>query len=120
MEEQFRFVASYVALALETLVVLIVAWGALETVFAVIRHVTSPTRTHRSGRHLWLRFAGWILLALEFALGADIIRTAIAPTWEDIGKLGAIALIRTFLGFFLGKDMETIGEPEKAQTSTDA
>jgi uncharacterized membrane protein len=61
-----------------------------------------------SGRRTWLRFAAWILLSLEFALGADIIRTAIAPSWEDIGKLGAIAAIRTFLGYFLGRDIETI------------
>jgi hypothetical protein len=63
-------------------------------------------------RAVWLRFAGWILLSLEFALGADIIRTAIAPTWDDVGKLGAIAAIRTFLGFFLGRDLETVEEAE--------
>ena len=36
----------------------------------------------------------WLLLALEFELAADIIRSAIAPTWQDIGQLGAIAVIR--------------------------
>jgi len=37
-------------------------------------------------------FAGWLVLALEFLLAADILRTAISPTWNDIGQLAAIRL----------------------------
>jgi uncharacterized membrane protein len=48
----------------------------------------------------------WLLLALEFALAADIIRSAISPSWGDIGQLAAIAAIRTFLNYFLEKDLE--------------
>jgi uncharacterized membrane protein len=55
--------------------------------------------------HEAVGFAAWIMLALEFALAADIIRTAIAPTWQDIGMLGAIAAIRTALNWFLAKDI---------------
>ena len=47
------------------------------------------------GRQIWIRFATWILLALEFALAADLVRTAVAPTWDDIAKLAVIATIRT-------------------------
>jgi uncharacterized membrane protein len=47
-----------------------------------------------------------LALALEFQLGADILSTAIAPSWEQIGKLGAIAVIRTALNFFLSKEMQ--------------
>jgi uncharacterized membrane protein len=43
---------------------------------------------------------------LEFALAADIARTAIEPDWEDIGMLAAIAAIRTALNFFLERDLE--------------
>jgi uncharacterized membrane protein len=50
------------------------------------------------------------LLGLEFELAADIVRTAIAPTWNEIGQLAAIALIRTFLNFFLEKDLEEYEE----------
>jgi uncharacterized membrane protein len=42
---------------------------------------------------------------LTFQLAADIIETSLAPSWEDIGKLAAIAAIRTFLNFFLGRDL---------------
>ena len=54
----------------------------------------------------WRRFGVWLLLGLEFELAADIIRSVIAPSWTDIGQLGAIAVIRTFLNYFLEKDLE--------------
>ena len=52
-----------------------------------------------------LTLARYLALALEFQLGADILSTAIAPGWEEIGKLGAIAVIRTGLNYFLTKEM---------------
>ena len=51
-------------------------------------------------------FAGWLVLALEFLLAADILRTAISPTWTDIGQLAAIAAIRTFLNYSLSHDLQ--------------
>jgi uncharacterized membrane protein len=52
-----------------------------------------------------LTLARYLALALEFQLGADILSTAIAPTWDQIGKLGAIAVIRTALNYFLSMEM---------------
>jgi len=52
-----------------------------------------------------LTLARYLALALEFQLGADILSTAIAPSWNQIGKLGAIAVIRTALNYFLEKEM---------------
>lgn len=48
----------------------------------------------------------WPLLGPEFELAADIIGSIVSPTWQDIGALGAIAVIRTFLNYFLEKDLE--------------
>ena len=48
----------------------------------------------------------WLLLGLEFELAADIIGTVVSPTLQDIGELAAIAAIRTFLNYFLEKDVE--------------
>jgi len=59
---------------------------------------------------IWLRFGVWLMLGLEFELAADIVRTAIAPSWTEIGQLGAIAVIRTFLNYFLERDVERYGE----------
>ncbi len=52
-----------------------------------------------------LRFGIWLALALEFQLGADILATTVAPSFESLGKLGAIALIRTFLNYFLNHEL---------------
>ena len=48
----------------------------------------------------------WLALGLEFALAADILRTAIAPTWREIGQLAAIATLRTALNFFLEREID--------------
>ena len=52
-----------------------------------------------------LSLARYLALALEFQLGADILATAISPGWEEIGMLGAIAVIRTALNYFLMREM---------------
>lgn len=46
-----------------------------------------------------------LALALELELGADILNTAVAPTWNDIGLLAAIAVLRTALNYFLEREL---------------
>ncbi len=53
-----------------------------------------------------LTLSRYLALALEFQLGADILSTSISPSWDQIGRLGAIAVIRTALNFFLSREME--------------
>lgn len=53
-----------------------------------------------------LTLARFLAIALEFQLGADILSTAVAPSWDAIGKLGAIAVIRTALNYFLSREMQ--------------
>ncbi|MGF1519891.1 MAG: DUF1622 domain-containing protein [Nodosilinea sp.] len=67
---------------------------------------------HRRGQEfpfnqVRLRFGIWLALALEFQLGADILSTTVAPTTQDLIKLALIAVIRTFLNYFLGREMAT-------------
>ncbi|GGJ64887.1 DUF1622 domain-containing protein [Deinococcus aquiradiocola] len=54
-----------------------------------------------------LRLARWLAVALEFALAADILRTAVAPSWDEIGKLAAIAALRTLLNYFLQREIDS-------------
>ncbi len=61
-----------------------------------------------------LKLARYLALALELALGADILATAIAPTWDQIGKLAAIAVIRTALNHFLRRELEEPGRAPAA------
>lgn len=112
MEEWLRFIASSAALVLELTVVVVVLLGAAEAVLRAALRLARGQSGAWSRRAIWLGFAAWILLALEFALGADIIRTAIAPSWDDIGKLASIAAIRTGLSFFLERDIDELGGAE--------
>ena len=51
-------------------------------------------------------FGGWLVVALEFQLAADIVGTIVSPTTAHLIELGAIALIRTFLNYFLNKELK--------------
>lgn len=105
IEENFKEIAGFVALAIEAAAVFVVAFGAVQALSGVISLIVKRAADEMQGRVIWLRFATWILLALEFALAADIVRTAVAPTWDDITKLAVIAAIRTMLNYFLAKDI---------------
>jgi uncharacterized membrane protein len=52
-----------------------------------------------------LSLARFLVLGLEFQLAADVLRTAISPSFEEIGKLAAIAAIRTVLNYFLNREI---------------
>lgn len=55
---------------------------------------------------LRINFGSWLALALEFQLGADILFTTVTPSFVALGQLAAIAIIRTFLNYFLNKELE--------------
>lgn len=110
LEAGFQAAARLAALGLEAAVIAIIVGGAIEAVVTYFRHLAFNRSTVLRPRIIWIRFAGWIVLSLEFALGADIIRTAVAPSWDDIGKLAAIAAIRTALNYFMVRDIEESGK----------
>ena len=116
MEDLLRVVASHVALGVETVAVLLVAVGSVHTLIAIIATFVRGERRPGWGRAVWVTFGAWLLGALQFALAGDIVRSAISPSWQQIGQLAAIAAIRTFLSYFLERDLQEIGhlrrEPE--------
>lgn len=105
IDGQFKHIAELVALAIQAGAVLVVTFGAIQAITLVAAAIWRREADSPRGREIWLKFATWILLALEFALAADLVRTAVAPTWDDIGKLAVIATIRTMLNYFLAKDI---------------
>ena len=105
MEQLFEQVAGHIALTLEAIAILIILMGALVVLLQLSSFVRARGPMGRR-KLIWRNFGMWLLLALEFELAADIVRTAIAPTWEDLGQLAAIAVIRTFLNYFLERDVE--------------
>jgi uncharacterized membrane protein len=59
-----------------------------------------------------LTLGRWLAVGLEFELAADILRTSVAPTWNDIGQLAAIAVLRTALNYFLEREIRQEPEPQ--------
>ena len=106
MEELFAHVARTASLVIEMAAVIVVAFGAADAFARLLWIVVTPSASLGERKGLWRRFGMWLLLGLEFELAADIVGSVVSPTWKDIGQLGAIAVIRTFLNYFLQKDLE--------------
>ena len=113
MEDLFKSWTQWVAVAVEAAAVLVIALAAAEAVIrAIVVYFARPAAPDAAKEGLRLRLARWLAVALEFALAADILRTAIAPSWEEIGKLAAIATLRTLLNYSLQREIETAARHE--------
>ncbi len=118
MEEAFVQLANLLGMLVEMAAVLIVAYGSIEAFIRLLGVIARPRTTHGMRKVIWRRYGMWLVLGLEFELAADIIASVIAPTWMDIGKLGAIAVIRTFLNYFLEQDLDNAEESGAVSKAT--
>ena len=104
MRNYLMVIVEYLELGAELIAALFVGVGCI---ISLIKYVNCVVRGEEEN-FIKVRFvlACYLALALEFQLAADILATIIAPTWETIGKLGAIAVIRTALNYFLSKEID--------------
>ena len=105
MKELLTVSTQYAVLIVDAMALLVIVVGTLEMFYRCMRSVIVPSATGRELRDAYLRYARWLVAGLTFQLAADIIETASAPNWDDIGRLAAIAIIRTFLNYFLERDI---------------
>jgi uncharacterized membrane protein len=106
MEELFKIWTLHLSVAIEAGAGLIIGVAALEATIRalfIFAHRGMPETAKEQAR---LRLGRWLALALEFELAADILRTAVAPTWNEIGQLAAIVILRTVLNYFLQKEID--------------
>ena len=115
-------VVSYMEAILELISVLCVAIGLFKTLQLSLVMLSRRRRQSFLLVDIRLQFGVWLAMALEFQLGADILATTIAPSFETLGKLGAIALIRTFLNYFLNQELveeyRLMAEPKESSSSS--
>lgn len=114
IEEVTREAVAWLRLVVEAMGALVIAVGIVVALVTTVRHLIGHQDASFNAVRLLL--ARYLLLALELQLAADILSTAIAPSWEQIGKLAAIAVIRTALSYFL--TLET--RHERARQEHDA
>lgn len=98
----FKNWTSYLAGGIEGAAAILIAIAALEAMCrALVLLVPQADPRNEDKEAVRLRLGHWLSVALEFELAADILRTAVAPTWNDIGQLAAIVVLRTVLNYFL-------------------
>jgi uncharacterized membrane protein len=95
--------AEWIHLILEGVGIIVIAAGAVASFLTIVRHVRAHQRVAFTATRLEL--ARYLAFALELQLAADLVESAISPSWERLGQLAAIATIRTALNYFLGREM---------------
>ena len=115
MEEWLHLVTNDTVVIIDAMALIIVVIGTIEAFFTGLRVAFPARAANPRFREVLLRYGRWLVAGLTFQLAADIIETSIAPSWEEVGRLGAIAVIRTFLNFFLERDLAELGDrvPDK-------
>ena len=104
MKEWLFLISEHAILLIEAIALLVIVYGSLEAFVGAARVLFSDT-TERERRQVWVRFARWLVAGLTFQLAADIIETSITTDWNALGHIAAIAAIRTFLNYFLDRDL---------------
>ena len=110
MEHLLVEAVGWLAAATEAISAFIIAVGVahaagLTVALAIPAMSSGAVRGLDSRETIRLKLGRWLALALEFQLAADILKTAVAPTWDDVGKVAAIIVLRTMLNFFLAREI---------------
>ena len=107
MKEWLIIVTENAIVLIDIIALIIVLVGTLEAFFGGLRVMLFSQEGHER-RDVWLRYARWLVAGLTFQLAADIIETSITTDWQSLGRIGVIAVIRTFLNYFLDRDLEEV------------
>ena len=105
MKELAEISTKYLSSTVEVLAAGVIGIALIKFIIRYVKHLFHPVEgfTNQSIR---IHFGSSLTIALELLLAADILATAIAPTWDDIGKLAAIAVLRTALNYFLERELK--------------
>ncbi len=111
--KEWLFVATdYSVTVIEGMALIVIVVGTVETFFGGLRTMLWSAAGHER-RDVWLRYARWLVAGLTFQLAADILATAVTESWDAVGRIAAIAVIRTFLNYFLERDLGEIRQRQK-------
>jgi len=106
MNDWLTTIALNVVAIINAMALLIVAFGTVQAFVRSLHAMVSPSAAGRHFHSGFVQYARWLVAGLTFQLAADIVSTAFSPSWYEIGQLAAIAVIRTFVNFFLERDLK--------------
>jgi uncharacterized membrane protein len=115
MKDWLTVIAANMILLIHTMALMVVAFGTVQAFVLSVRAMFDRSPTGHRFHHGYVQYARWLVAALTFQLAADVIATAFSPSWEEVGHLAAISVIRTFVNYFLERDM---AEQEKREAET--
>ena len=102
--------------AIDWLALILIVVGAVEAFFLGLWTMFASHDGHHE-RDVWLRLGRWLVAGLTFQLAADVLETAVTTSWDEVARLAAIAAIRTFLNYFLERDLGEIRDRQVVTTS---
>jgi uncharacterized membrane protein len=112
MKEWLTFLSEHAILLIDFAAMIVIVIGTVEVLINAARVMLGPASGHER-REVWLRYASWLVAGLTLQLGADIIETSITTSWEAVGRIAAVAVIRTFLNYFLERDLAEVRERQQ-------
>lgn len=114
MIELIRALTIWLALATDGVAVAVIGLAVLEALIRTLvlnarrlRHSVTEPQANELKESARLQLAQSLARGLEFLLAADIMRTAVAPSWHEIGQVAAIAALRTALNFFIQRELDS-------------
>jgi uncharacterized membrane protein len=114
MRDWLIIATNHAVTIIDWLALILIVVGAIEAFFRGLRTMFASPDGHHE-RDVWLRLGRWLVAGLTFQLAADVLETAVTTSWDEVARLAAIAAIRTFLNYFLERDLGEIrqrqGEP---------
>jgi len=107
--DTFHSIIDSASFALNIIGALITIWGIVVSLFEFLKkEILQRSEVIKLNEAIRIRLGSYLVLALEFFIAGDIVKTIITPTWQSLGILGAIVVIRTILSYFLTKDLKKI------------
>ncbi len=113
-----KILIAFAARGIEFAAAFIITIAALQATVRAVLLFFRTDATAKQKNDVRLTLARWLALGLEFELAADILNTAVTPTWSEIEKLAAIATLRTALNYFLERELAQEAQP--AQQAAEA
>lgn len=98
--------ANVIALLATAVAAIVILVGAIQAIWAFGKRLFAGCCESRDMLRSRVKLGHSLSLGLEFLIGADILKTAVAPSWTEIGQLAAIIGIRTVLNLFLQRELE--------------
>lgn len=107
--DYFHSVINSISFVLNIIGALITIWGIFISLFEFLKkEILNRAEAIQLNEAIRIKLGSYLVLALEFFIAGDIVKTIITPTWQSLGILGAIVVIRTILSYFLTKDLKKI------------